>query len=67
MVYELSNTSKAEHLFAGNDDSMVRSCLQGMMGGKIYVTDLTAPRSAMAFLAEFAFFAGEPNRELAPH
>lgn len=65
MVYELSNTSKAEHLFAGNDDSMVRSCLQGMMGGKIYVTDLTAPRSAMAFLAEFAFFAGEPNRELA--
>ena len=65
MVYELENTSKAEHLFAGNDDSMVRSCLQGMMGGKIYVTDQAAPKSAMAFLAEFAFFAGEPDRELA--
>lgn len=65
MIYELSNTSIAEHLFAGNDDSMVRSCLQGIMGGKIYVTDQTVPRSAMAFLADFAFFAGEPDRELA--
>ncbi len=65
MIYELSNTSKAEHLFAGIDDSMVRSCLQGMMGGKIYVTDPEAPTAAMAFLAEFAFFAGEPDRELA--
>ena len=44
---------------------MIRSCLQGMMGGKIYVTDPETPRSAMAFLAEFAFFAGEPDRELA--
>ena len=34
MVYELDNTSAAEHLFAGNDDFMVRSCLQGMMDGK---------------------------------
>ena len=65
MIYELSNTSKAEHLFSGNDDSMVRSCLQGMMGGKIYVTDPAAPNAAMAFLAEFAVFAGEPDRELA--
>ena len=65
MIYELSNTSIAEHLFAGIDDSMVRSCLQGMMGGKIYVTDPVAPKAAMAFLAEFAFFAGEPDRELA--
>ena len=65
MVCELSNTSKAEHLFSGNDDSMVRSCLQGMMGGKIYVTDQAAPKAAMAFLAAFAFFAGEPDRELA--
>nr|MCR4882343.1 GNAT family N-acetyltransferase [Clostridiales bacterium] len=65
MIFELSNTSIAEHLFAGIDDSMVRSCLQGMMGGKIYVTDPVAPKAAMAFLAEFAFFAGEPDRELA--
>lgn len=65
MIYELSDTSKAEHLFAGDCDSLIYSCLQGMMGGKIYVTDTEAPRAAMAFIAEFAFFAGEPDRELA--
>jgi len=46
-------------------DSLVTSCLQGMMDSKIYVTDPENPRSAMAFLACFAFFAGEPDRELA--
>lgn len=44
---------------------MITSCLQKMMDSKIYVTDPENPRSAMAFLAEFAFFAGEPDRELA--
>ena len=65
MIYELNDTSKAEKLFEGAVDSLVTSCLQGMMGSRIYVTDLDDPRSAMAFLAEFAFFAGEPDRELA--
>ena len=65
MIYELNDTSKVEKLFEGPVDSLVTSCLQGMMGGKIYVTNLEHPRSAMAFLAEFAFFGGEPDRELA--
>ena len=65
MIYELKDTSKAERLFEGFEDSMIRTCLQGMMGGKIYVTDPVSPRSAMAFAAEFAFLAGEPDRELA--
>ena len=65
MIYELKDPAKAEALFAGLEDTMIRSCLQGMMGGKIYVTDLKAPRAAMAYLAEFAFLAGEPERELA--
>ena len=65
MIYELNDTSNVEQLFEGPVDSLVTSCLQGMMDSKIYVTDLEDPRSAMAFLAEFAFFAGEPNRELA--
>ena len=65
MICELSDNSKAKHLFAGIDESMVRSCLQGMMGGKIYVTDPEAPHAAMAFIADFVFFAGEPDRELA--
>ena len=65
MVYELKDRAKAAPLFAGMEDSLVASCLQGMMDSKIYVTDLENPRSAMAFLACFAFFAGEPDRELA--
>ena len=64
MIYELKDTSKAEHLFEGNEDSMIISCLEGIMGGKIYVTDPEEPRSALAFLACFAWYAGEPDREL---
>ena len=65
MIYELKDTSKVKELFTGAVDSLVTSCLEGMMDSKIYVTDLDDPRSAMAYLAEFAFFAGEPDRELA--
>ena len=65
MIYELKNTSKVKDLFTGAVDSLVITCLEGMMDSKIYVTDLDDPKSAMAFLAEFAFFAGEPDRELA--
>ena len=65
MVFELKDTKKAEALFTGLDDSLIQTCLNGLLGGKIYVTDTEAPRSAMAFVAEFAYFAGEPDRELA--
>ncbi len=65
MIFELNERSKVEKLFEGPVDSLVTSCLQGMMDSKIYVTDPENPRSAMAFLACFAFFAGEPDRELA--
>lgn len=65
MIYELKDTIKVEKLFEGSVDSLVTSCLQGMMDSRIYVTDLDNPRSAMSFLACFAFLAGEPDRELA--
>ena len=65
MIYELKDTAKAAQLFAGNEDSMVRTCLQGLMGGKVYVTDPGSPRSALAFCACFSWYAGEPDRELA--
>ena len=65
MIYELKDISKVEKLFMDPADSLVTSCLEGMMDSRIYVTDLENPRSAMAFLACFAFFAGEPDRELA--
>lgn len=64
MIYELKDTSKAAALFAGIEDSMVRTCLQGLMGGKVYVTDPEHPRSALAYCACFSWYAGEPDREL---
>lgn len=63
MVYELEDTLKVKELFEGWEETLIYSCLQKVMG-KIYVTDLDNPVSAMAFVGCFAFYAGEPDREL---
>ena len=63
MIYLLENTSKAEKLFDGWQETLIYSCLQKVMG-RIYVTDPDEPASAFAFVGCFGFFAGEPNREL---
>lgn len=62
MIYELVDTTKAEYLFDGWQETLIYSCLQKVMG-KIYVTDMVAPKSAMAFVGCFAFFAGTPDPE----
>ena len=43
MIFELKDTAKAEKLFDGMEDSLIRSCLQGIMG-KICVTDPESPQ-----------------------
>ena len=63
MIYELTDTSKVMSLFKGWQETLIYSCLQKVMG-KIFVTDLEHPRSAMAFVGCFAFYAGEVNKEL---
>ena len=63
MIFELDDTSKAEGLFRGIEDTSLISCLQKVMG-KVYVTDTEAPRSAMAVCGDFAFYGGEPSEEL---
>ena len=63
MIYELEDTSKAEKLFGGWQETLIYSCLQKVMG-KIYVTEPRDPASAFAFVGCFGFFAGEPDREL---
>ncbi len=63
MIYVLTDTSKVEKLFEGWKETLIYSCLQKVMG-KIFVTDLENPKSAMAFVGCFAFFAGVPNKEL---
>ena len=50
-------------LFEGWEESVIWSCLQGVMG-EIYVNDPEHPASAMAILGDFCYFAGTPDREL---
>lgn len=63
MLYELENAARAEKLFAGWNETLIFSCLQKVMG-KIYVTDLKQPKSAVAFVGCFGFYAGVPDREM---
>ncbi len=63
MLYELADTSKVTHIFEGWNETLIYSCLQKVMG-KIFVTDPECPKSAMAYVGCFAFYAGEPDREI---
>ena len=63
MVYRLKELEKVKKIFEGWDETLIWSCLQNVMG-KIYLTDKSSPKSAMAILGCFAFFAGEPDKEL---
>lgn len=63
MTYELSDTSKAEALFAGWEETLIYSCLQKVMG-RIFVTDGEQPVSAVAIIGDFRFLAGVPDAEL---
>ncbi len=59
-IYKLSNPKDAADLFAGWQETLIDSCLQGVMG-EIYAA---SSRSAMAMLGDFCFLAGEPDAEL---
>ena len=63
MVYRLTDPSAAASLFEGWDETLIWSCLQGVMG-EIYADSAEHPVSAMAIITDFTFFAGEPNEEL---
>jgi len=63
MIYEVQPTEKVKHLFAGWQETCVWSCLQGVMG-RLYADSAEDPRSAMAILGDFLFFAGKPDLEL---
>ena len=64
MIFETTGTKEVARLFEKWQDTMVWSCLQGVMG-RLYADARETPKSAMAMLGDFCFFAGEPNRELA--
>lgn len=64
MIYEIEDTSLVERLFAGWEETIIWSCLQGVMG-HIYADDRAVPSSAIALLGDFCFYGGKPNTELA--
>ena len=63
MIYEVTGTEQVMQLFAGWQETMIWSCLQGVMG-HLYADSADNPQSAMAILGDFCFFAGTPDREL---
>lgn len=63
MVYELKDTRNVSALFKNWEETLIWSCLQGIMGN-IYADDLNNPTAAAAVLGDFSFFAGNPNIEL---
>ena len=53
---------KVEKMFEGWDETLIWSCLQGVMGS-LYGNSQEEPDSAAACLGDFAFFAGKPDKE----
>lgn len=62
-IHKLADTGNAATLFRGWEDTMIWSCIQGVMGG-IYADDDKNPASAMALLGDICFFAGSSDESL---
>lgn len=63
MIYEVKGTEKIKKLFGNWQETMLWSCVQGVMG-HLYADAADIPQSVMAILGDFCFFAGTPNSEL---
>ena len=63
MIIKLDIPQKANLLFDHCNETIIWSCLQGIMG-EIYADNGERPMSAMAVLGDFCFLAGVPNRDL---
>jgi len=66
MIYEVTDTAIVSPLFGEWPETLIWSCLQGVMG-KVYANDAKKPTAAMAILGDFIFFAGQPDEELAAY
>ena len=52
MIFETKGSEEIKRLFGDWQETMVWSCLQGVMG-HLYTDDLAAPESVMAILGDF--------------
>lgn len=66
MIEKVINTKLVSSVFEGWEETLIWSCLQGIMG-EIYAEKTEHPAAAMAVLGDFAFFAGKPGEELVLH
>lgn len=55
--------NRVKKMFEEWEDTIIWSCLQGIMGD-VYADNLDNPKSAMAVLGDFCFFAGVANISL---
>ena len=51
-------------LVEGWEESLIWSCMQGVMG-TVWVDNVETPSAALLLIADFCFLAGKPNEELA--
>lgn len=63
MIAHLADPAAASSLFDGWNETVIWSCLQGVMGC-VLADNTTRPQSAAAVLGDFAFLAGAANPEL---
>lgn len=63
MIEKIENTNVVSHLFQAWEETLIWSCLQGIMG-EIYTDNTANPESAVAILGDFAFYTGKPSEEL---
>lgn len=63
MIQKMIHPQNAAPLFQGWEETIIWSCLQGIMGA-VFAPDMETPDAAMAVLGDFRFFAGIPNQEL---
>lgn len=62
-IFKINDKSTIAPLFAGWEQTMIWSCLQGCMG-VAYADDLNNPASAQIVTGPFCYFAGEVNHDL---
>ena len=63
MIYKMKDMKDVQKLFDNIDDPMVSVCLSNIMGN-VYADDQQEPKSAVATLGNFSFFAGLANKEI---
>lgn len=62
----VKNLEIVEPIFGGWDETIIWSCVQGIMG-EVFVDNVTQPQSSLAKLgrkSSFGFLAGKPNQSL---